>query len=99
MLGYLQFVSAIGANGNNWLYSNIPYKLGLPPTAVINQWQLAVRQARTLSYVNSLAPQHPQYAKMHQALRDMLADNRPWPQVGSTEPAPWPNEQRYPGAA
>ncbi|BEO03419.1 hypothetical protein SMQC13_11460 [Serratia marcescens] len=83
MLGYLQFVSAIGANGNNWLYSNIPYKLGLPPTAVINQWQLAVRQARTLSYVNSLAPQHPQYAKMHQALRDMLADNRPWPQVGS----------------
>lgn len=83
MLGYLQFVSAIGANGNNWLYSNIPYKLGLPPTAVINQWQLAVRQARTLSYVNSLAPQHPQYAKMHQALRDLLADNRPWPQVGS----------------
>ena len=50
---------------------------------MINQWQLAVRQARTLSYVNSLAPQHPQYAKMHQALRDMLADNRPWPQVGS----------------
>ena len=45
MLGYLQFVSAIGANGNNWLYSNIPYKLGLPPTAVINQWQLAVRRA------------------------------------------------------
>ncbi|MCU7061021.1 MULTISPECIES: L,D-transpeptidase [Serratia] len=83
MLGYLQFVSAIGANGTSWLYSNIPYKLSLPPTAVFNQWQLAVRQARTLSYVNSLAPQHPQYAKMHQALRDMLADNRPWPQVGS----------------
>nr|WP_261118051.1 L,D-transpeptidase [Serratia ficaria] len=83
MLGYLQFVSAIGANGNIWLYSNIPYKLGLPPNAVINQWQLAVRQGRTLGYVNSLAPQHPQYAKMHQALRDMLANNRPWPQVAN----------------
>ena len=31
MLGYLQFVSAIGANGNNWLYSNIPYKLACRP--------------------------------------------------------------------
>ncbi|ANS42183.1 hypothetical protein Q5A_008575 [Serratia inhibens PRI-2C] len=83
MLGYLQFVSAIGANGNSWLYSNIPYKLGLPPNAVINQWQLAVRQGKTLAYVTTLAPQHPQYAKMHQALRDMLADNRPWPQMAN----------------
>ncbi|CAI0921056.1 murein L,D-transpeptidase [Serratia grimesii] len=83
MLGYLQFVSSIGANGNSWLYSNIPYKLGLPPNTVINQWQLAVRQGKTLAYVTSLAPQHPQYAKMHQALRDMLADNRPWPQMAN----------------
>ncbi len=83
MLGYLQFVSSIGANGNNWLYSNIPYKLGLPPNTVINQWQLAVRQGKTLAYVNTLAPQHPQYAKMHQALRDMLADGRPWPQMAN----------------
>ncbi|WP_390901540.1 L,D-transpeptidase [Serratia liquefaciens] len=83
MLGYLQFVSSIGANGNSWLYSNIPYKLGLPPNTVINQWQLAVRQGKTVPYVNSLAPQHPQYAKMHQALRDMLADGRPWPQMAN----------------
>ncbi|MCP1064667.1 hypothetical protein M5G07_00295 [Serratia symbiotica] len=42
LLGYLQFVSAIGSHGNSWLYGNILYKLGLPPNAVINQWQLAV---------------------------------------------------------
>lgn len=83
MLGYLQFVSSIAANGNDWLYSNIPYKLGLPPNTVINQWQLAVRDGKTLAYVESLAPQHPQYAKMHQALRAMLADNRPWPRLAS----------------
>ncbi|HEJ9095082.1 L,D-transpeptidase [Serratia odorifera] len=83
MLGYLQFVSSIGANGNNWLYSNIPYKLATPPGTVINQWQLAVRQGKAQAYVESLAPQHPQYAKMHQALRDMLADSRPWPRLAN----------------
>ncbi|MFI8418226.1 L,D-transpeptidase [Serratia sp. NPDC078593] len=82
MIGYLQFVSSIGANGNQWLYSTIPYKLATPPTTVINQWQLAVRQGKARIFVESLAPQHPQYAKMHQALREMLADNRPWPRVG-----------------
>ncbi|WP_431222931.1 L,D-transpeptidase [Serratia sp. L9] len=81
MLGYLQFVSSIGANGNNWLYSNIPYKLNVPASTVVNQWQLAMHQGKTLAYVNSLAPQHPQYQKMHQALREMLADGRPWPQI------------------
>lgn len=81
MLGYLQFVSSIGVNGNNWLYSNMPYKLGVPANTVINQWQLALKQGKTLAYINSLAPQHPQYEKMHQALRDLLADSRPWPQM------------------
>ncbi|CAI0768562.1 L,D-transpeptidase [Serratia sp. JSRIV001] len=81
MLGYLQFVSSIGANGNNWLYSNVPYKLKVPANTVINQWQLSIHQGKTLAYINSLAPQHPQYAKMHLALREMLAAGRPWPQM------------------
>jgi murein L,D-transpeptidase YcbB/YkuD len=81
MLGYLQFVSSIGANGNNWLYSNVPYKLKVPANTVINQWQLSIHQGKTLAYINSLAPQHPQYAKMHLALREMLAAGRPWPQI------------------
>ncbi|PVZ86177.1 L,D-transpeptidase [Serratia sp. S1B] len=79
MLGYLQFVSSMEANGSNWLYSKVPYKLALPESSVINQWQLAIQQGKTLDYVNALAPQHPQYEKMHQALRDMLTDSRPWP--------------------
>ncbi|MHA7846301.1 L,D-transpeptidase [Serratia sp. D1N4] len=83
MLGYLQFASSIGLNGNSWLYSNVPYKLALPANTVINQWQLALQQGKTLAYVNSLTPQHPQYEKMHQALRELLADGRPWPQVSN----------------
>jgi murein L,D-transpeptidase YcbB/YkuD len=83
MLGCLQFVSSIGANGNSWLYNNVPYKLKLPANTVINQWQLAIQQGKTLAYVNSLTPQHPQYEKMHHALRALLADGRPWPQVSS----------------
>ncbi|AHG21982.1 peptidase [Chania multitudinisentens RB-25] len=83
MLGYLQFVSSIGANGNHWLYSNIPYKLAVPANTVINQWLLSIQQGNTLAYVNSLAPQHPQYEKMHQALRDLLADGRSWPQIAN----------------
>jgi len=81
MLGYLQFVSGVEANGDNWLYSSTPYKMTTPPLTVINQWQLALRKGTTAGYMATLTPQHPLYAKMHAALRTMLADNHPWPQV------------------
>uniref|UniRef100_UPI00397D17EA L,D-transpeptidase n=1 Tax=Erwinia psidii TaxID=69224 RepID=UPI00397D17EA len=81
MLGYLQFVSSVPVKGENWLYSNVPYKLDLPPVAMINQWQRATEQGNITAFVHSLAPQHPQYALMHQALKTLLADNRPWPQL------------------
>lgn len=81
MLGYLQFVSGVEANGDNWLYSATPYKMTTPPLTVINQWQLALRKGTTAEYMAMLTPQHPLYAKMHAALRTLLADNRPWPQV------------------
>lgn len=82
MLGYLQFVSGVSANGSNWLYGSVPYKMSLPAATVINQWQMAVAHPASLQhYLTSLAPQHPQYARMHQALKDMLADGRPWPQL------------------
>ncbi|PLR49145.1 L,D-transpeptidase [Chimaeribacter arupi] len=86
MLGYLQFVSGVSANGSNWLYSSTPYKMSLPAATVINQWQVALAHqaqnpASLQHYLASLAPQHPQYARMHQALKDMLADSRPWPQL------------------
>ncbi|MBF7996074.1 L,D-transpeptidase [Rahnella laticis] len=79
MLGYLQFTSSVEANGDKWLYSNVPYKMTTPPLTVINQWQLAVRQGDTARYLSTLTPQHPYYAKMHDALKLMLTDNRPWP--------------------
>lgn len=81
MLGYLQFVSGVEANGDNWLYSGKPYKMTTPPLTVINQWQLALRKGTTAGYMKTLMPQHPLYSKMHSALKAMLADNRPWPQV------------------
>lgn len=86
MLGYLQFVSGVGTHGSDWLYTSVPYKMSLPAATVINQWQMVVAgqatQPQSLrNYITSLAPQHPQYARMHQALKEMLADGRPWPQL------------------
>jgi len=83
MLGYLQFTSGVEVNGSNWLYSNTPYKMTTPPLTVINQWQLAVRHGTTAHYVTTLEPQHPQYKKMHAALRTLLADSQTWPQMTS----------------
>lgn len=79
MLGYLHFISGVGANGSVWLYSNVPYKMAMPPATILNRWQQAVHEGTTAPYLASLAPQHPQYEKMHQALKHMLADRRPWP--------------------
>lgn len=83
MLGYLHFISGVGANGSVWLYSNVPYKMAMPPATILNRWQQAVHEGTTGPYLASLAPQHPQYEKMHQALKEMLADRRPWPQMAN----------------
>lgn len=81
MMGYLQFVSSIPTQGNRWLYSSTPYKAKTPPLAVINQWQLALDRGTLVNFVTTLAPHHPQYAIMHDALLKLVADNRPWPQL------------------
>ena len=83
MLGYLHFISGVGANGSVWLYSNVPYKMAMPPATILNRWQQAVHEGTTGPYLASLAPQHPQYEKMHQALKEMLIDRRPWPQMAN----------------
>lgn len=85
MLGYLQFVSSVPAQGETWLYSNVPYKMALPPLAAINQWQTATNAGGLAAFVMSLAPQHPQYSRMHQALKTMMADNHPWPQLNDKQ--------------
>lgn len=89
MLGYLQFVSGVERSGSSWLYGSVPYRLQAPAAAVVDQWLLAVRSGGGAAYVASLAPRHSQYAKMHDALKSMMADNRPWPTLtlaGSLRP-------------
>jgi murein L,D-transpeptidase YcbB/YkuD len=81
MLGYLQFVSSVPKQGEIWLYSQVPYKMALPPMSVTNQWISAVDNGHAATFVHSLAPQHPQYAPMHKALKTLLADTHPWPQL------------------
>ncbi|KHN56523.1 L,D-transpeptidase [Pectobacterium fontis] len=85
MLGYLQFVSGVERNGNDWLYSSVPYRLQSPALSIVSQWQQAVKSGTSAAYVVSLKPQHSQYAKMHEALKTMLTDNRPWPNLNLTE--------------
>ncbi len=67
-MGYLHFISGIPVQGNRWLYSDKPYTLATPPLSVINQWQLALENGSLPQFIAALAPQHPQYSAMHQAL-------------------------------
>jgi len=81
MLGYLQFVAGVEQNGETWLYGNNTYRLAPPPALAVERWQHAVNDGSTLRFIAGLAPQHPQYLKMHQALKTMLTDTHPWPQL------------------
>ncbi|MBM3062715.1 L,D-transpeptidase [Citrobacter braakii] len=92
MMGYLHFIANIPVKGNRWLYSDKPYALTTPPISVINQWQVALDDGQLTSFVASLAPQHPQYAAMHESLLKLVGDTRPWPQLTSTatlRPGEW----------
>ncbi|POP45871.1 L,D-transpeptidase [Superficieibacter electus] len=95
MMGYLQFVSGIPVKGNRWLYSSKPYALATPPLSVINQWQTALDNGSLPQFIATLAPQHPQYEAMHQALLALTEDRRPWPQLtskASLRPGQWSND-------
>lgn len=79
MMGYLHFVAGLPTKGTRWLYSTTPYKLATPPLSVINQWQVALDNGSLSPFIASLAPAHQQYAAMHQSLKRLVTDNRPWP--------------------
>lgn len=81
MMGYLHFISGIPTQGNRWLYGTKPYAMSTPPLSVINQWQVALDNGSLPQFIAGLAPQHPQYAAMHQALLAQVADSRPRPQL------------------
>lgn len=85
MLGYLQFVTGVEQNGENWLYNGKPYRLAPPPALAVEHWHHAVNDGGTVQFVAGLAPQHPQYAKMHLALKSMMADNHPWPRLNGND--------------
>lgn len=94
-MGYLHFIANIPVKGNRWLYSDKPYALTTPPISVINQWQVALDNGQLTSFVASLAPQHPQYAAMHESLLKLVGDTRPWPQLTNTatlRPGEWSND-------
>lgn len=95
LMGYLHFISGIPVQGNRWLYSGKPYTLGTPPLSVINQWQLALDNGALPQFIATLAPQHPQYVAMHQALLALTGDSRPWPKlIGKTtlRPGQWSSD-------
>ncbi|ETS30045.1 L,D-transpeptidase [Photorhabdus temperata] len=81
MLGYLQFVSDVSYQGENWLYRTTPYKIVLPSSAIIDRWQQAITDHNVAAYVAAWMPQHPQYENMHKEMMKLLADSKPWPQV------------------
>lgn len=92
LLGYLHFIASMPTQGNRWLYSESAWKMSLPPLSVINQWQLAIDNDRLAPFISALAPQHPWYREMHQSLRQLLDDKRPWPQMKDTRtlrPGEW----------
>ncbi|MBW9351826.1 L,D-transpeptidase [Citrobacter sp. EC_71] len=95
LMGYLHFIANIPVKGNRWLYSDKPYALATPPISVINQWQVALDNGQLTSFITGLAPQHPQYAAMHESLLKLVSDTRPWPQLTSTatlRPGEWSND-------
>ena len=95
MMGYLHFIANIPVKGARWLYSDKPYALATPPLSVINQWQVALDNGQLMTFVASLAPQHPQYAALHDSLKKLVSDARPWPQLTSTatlRPGQWSND-------
>ncbi|HAU5601337.1 TPA: L,D-transpeptidase [Citrobacter koseri] len=95
MMGYLHFIANIPVKGTRWLYSDKPYALATPPLSVINQWQIALDNGQLTTFVASLAPQHPQYAALHDSLKKLVSDARPWPQLTSTatlRPGQWSND-------
>ncbi|ENC9770236.1 L,D-transpeptidase [Citrobacter koseri] len=95
IMGYLHFIANIPVKGTRWLYSDKPYALATPPLSVINQWQVALDNGQLTTFVASRAPQHPQYAALHDSLKKLVSDARPWPQLTSTatlRPGQWSND-------
>lgn len=75
MLGYLQYLSSISANGQFWLYRKQPYKLVEPTAAQIKPWLDSVAEHRLSEWVKAQAPQHELYLPMRKEMLKQLNMN------------------------
>jgi len=81
MLGYLDYISGIPAEGTRWLYGNSVYKPKAPPQAIIDQWQSAVGLGNAAAFIALLAPTNPQYMALRQSLHALMQPTEAWPQL------------------
>ena len=81
MLGYLDYLSGIPAEGSRWLYGSSVYKPKAPPPAMINQWQTAISQGNASAFIALLAPTNPQYRALRQTLHALMQPTEAWPQL------------------
>jgi len=81
MLGYLDYISGIPAEGSRWLYGSSVYKPKAPPPGIVNQWQTAISQGDVSAFIALLAPTNPQYMTLRQSLHALMQPTEAWPQL------------------
>ncbi|SUC46164.1 murein L,D-transpeptidase [Providencia stuartii] len=76
MLGYLQYLSGVSANGQFWLYRKQPYKIAAPTAEQMKPWLDAAAENRLNEWVKLQAPQHSLYQPMREEmLRQLKMDD------------------------
>lgn len=75
MLGYLQYLSGVSANGQFWLYRKQPYKLVAPTATQIKPWLDAVSEHRLSEWIKAQAPQNELYQPMRKEMLKQLNMN------------------------
>lgn len=81
MLGYLDYISSMAAEGNRWLYGGNAYKLKAPPSGAVSHWQTALHQGTVQTFITSLIPANPQYMTLRQSLHQLMQSTDAWPQL------------------
>ncbi|EMM5119240.1 L,D-transpeptidase [Providencia stuartii] len=76
MLGYLQYLSGVSANGQFWLYRKQSYKIAAPTAEQMKPWLDAAAENRLNEWVKLQAPQHSLYQPMREEmLRQLKMDD------------------------
>ncbi|EMN4129456.1 MULTISPECIES: L,D-transpeptidase [Providencia] len=75
MLGYLQYLSGVSANGQFWLYQKKPYNISAPTVEQMKPWLESVAKNNLSEWVKAQAPQHALYQPMRQEMLKQLNMN------------------------